>query len=41
MALLDAAEVGTQFYTYDENSESRLMLHDGQEFDPVSLTYET
>ena len=34
-------EVSTQFFTYGENSESRLLLHDGNEFGPVTLAYET
>ncbi|MDH3981676.1 MAG: homoserine O-acetyltransferase [Kiritimatiellaceae bacterium] len=34
-------EVRTQFYTYGEDSESRLILHDGRDFGPITLAYET
>ncbi len=34
-------EVKTQFFTYGEDAESRLVLHDGQTFGPVTLAYET
>ncbi|HSR88488.1 MAG TPA: hypothetical protein VLL07_06000, partial [Pontiella sp.] len=34
-------EVRTQFYTYGEDAESRLVLHDGRAFGPVTLAYET
>jgi homoserine O-acetyltransferase len=34
-------EVRTQFYTYGEHAESRLVLHDGRDFGPVTLAYET
>lgn len=34
-------EVRTQFYTYGEDNESRLKLHDGQTFGPITLAYET
>ena len=34
-------EVETQFLTYGEDEESRLILHDGQDFGPVTLAYET
>jgi homoserine O-acetyltransferase len=41
MAFKDAMEVRTQFYTYGEDAESRLVLHDGRAFGPVTLAYET
>ncbi len=31
----------TKFFTYGEDPESRLVLHDGQAFGPVTLAYET
>lgn len=34
-------EVCTQFFTYGEDTESRLILHDGQDFGPITLAYET
>ena len=34
-------EVRSQFFTYGEDAESRLALHDGQDFGPVTLAYET
>ena len=34
-------EVRTQFYTYGETEEARLVLHDGQRFGPITLAYET
>ena len=34
-------EVQTQFFTYGEDEESRLVLHDGTDFGPVTLAYET
>jgi len=34
-------EVSTQFFTYGEDAESRLLLHDGSDFGPVTLAYET
>lgn len=34
-------EVRTQFYTYGEDAESRLKLHDGQDFGPITIAYET
>jgi homoserine O-acetyltransferase len=34
-------EVRTQFYTYGEDADSRLVLHDGRDFGPVTLAYET
>ncbi|MDF7807209.1 homoserine O-acetyltransferase [Pontiellaceae bacterium B12219] len=34
-------EVRTQFFTYGEDTESRLLLHDGQDFGPITLAYET
>ncbi|MEE9368010.1 MAG: homoserine O-acetyltransferase [Pontiella sp.] len=34
-------EVRTEFYTYGENGEFRLKLHDGQTFGPITLAYET
>jgi len=34
-------EVSTQFFTYGEDAESKLLLHDGQDFGPVTLAYET
>lgn len=34
-------EVSTQFFTYGEDTESRLILHDGQDFGPITLAYET
>ena len=33
--------VKTQFFTYGNDPESRLLLHDGQDFGPVTLAYET
>ncbi|MEI6891146.1 MAG: homoserine O-acetyltransferase [Pontiella sp.] len=33
--------VSTQFFTYGENPESRLPLHDGSHFGPVTLAYES
>ncbi len=41
MALKNAMEVRTQFFTYGEDAESRLVLHDGRDFGPVTLAYET
>lgn len=37
----DAMEVRTQFFTYGESDESRLALHDGTNFGPVTIAYET
>ncbi len=34
-------EVRSKFYTYGEDAESRLVLHDGRDFGPVTLAYET
>lgn len=34
-------ETKTQFFTYGEEPESRLVLHDGRSFGPVTLAYET
>jgi homoserine O-acetyltransferase/O-succinyltransferase len=34
-------ETQTQFYTYGEGTASRLVLHDGRDFGPVTLAYET
>ncbi|MDF7822436.1 homoserine O-acetyltransferase [Pontiellaceae bacterium B12227] len=34
-------EVSTQFYTYGDDADSCLILHDGQDFGPVTLAYET
>jgi homoserine O-acetyltransferase len=34
-------EVRTQFYTYGEDEQSRLELHTGETFGPVTLAYET
>ncbi|VGO14369.1 Homoserine O-acetyltransferase [Pontiella desulfatans] len=34
-------EVRTQFFTYGADEESRLVLHDGTDFGPVTLAYET
>ncbi len=34
-------DVRTQFFTYGEDAESRLLLHDGSDFGPVTLAYET
>lgn len=34
-------EVRTQFFTYGEDTDSRLKLHDGQIFGPITLAYET
>lgn len=34
-------EVSTQFFTYGEDQGSRLVLHDGRDFGPVTLAYET
>ncbi len=34
-------ETRTQFLTYGEDAESRLKLHDGRDFGPVTLAYET
>lgn len=34
-------EVSTQFFTYGEDAESKLLLHDGTDFGPVTLAYET
>ncbi len=34
-------EARTQFFTYGADKESRLALHDGQDFGPVTLAYET
>jgi homoserine O-acetyltransferase len=41
MALKDVMEVRTQFFTYGDDAESRLLLHDGQNFGPITLAYET
>ncbi len=41
MAFKDTMEVRSQFFTYGEGSESRLVLHDGRDFGPVTLAYET
>jgi homoserine O-acetyltransferase len=37
----DAMEVRTQFFTYGESNESHLALHDGTDFGPVTIAYET
>ncbi len=34
-------DVRTKFFTYGEEAESRLLLHNGEEFGPVTLAYET
>lgn len=34
-------QVRSKFYTYGETQDSRLVLHDGQAFGPVTLAYET
>jgi homoserine O-acetyltransferase len=34
-------EVKSQFFTYGEDAESRLVLHNGRDFGPVTLAYET
>jgi homoserine O-acetyltransferase len=34
-------EVRTQFFTYGDDTASRLLLHDGQDFGPITLAYET
>ncbi|MCF7818631.1 MAG: homoserine O-acetyltransferase [Kiritimatiellales bacterium] len=34
-------EVRSNFFTYGEDAGSHLVLHDGQEFGPVTLAYET
>ena len=34
-------EVRSKFHTYGEDAESRLVLHDGRDFGPVTLAYET
>lgn len=34
-------EVKSKFFTYGDKPESRLVLHDGREFGPVTLAYET
>ncbi|MEA2068284.1 MAG: homoserine O-acetyltransferase, partial [Verrucomicrobiota bacterium] len=34
-------EVRTKFYTYGEDTAHRLVLHDGRDFGPVTLAYET
>lgn len=34
-------EVSTQFFTYGESADTRLLLHDGQDFGPITLAYET
>ena len=34
-------EVRSQFFTYGEDEESRLVLHSGEAFGPVTLAYET
>lgn len=41
MATGDTMEVRTQFFTYGEDEESKLLLHDGTEFGPVTIAYET
>ncbi len=41
MALKDPMEVETQFFTYGKTAETRLILHDGKRFGPVTLAYET
>ncbi len=33
--------IETQFFTYGEDAESRLVLHDGRDFGPVTIAYET
>ena len=33
--------VKTQFFTYGNDPESRLRLHDGQDFGPITIAYET
>jgi len=34
-------DIESQFFTYGEDPESRLVLHDGRDFGPVTLAYET
>ena len=34
-------EVRSKFFTYGEEPETRLVLHDGRDFGPVTLAYET
>ncbi len=34
-------EVKSKFHTYGEDAESRLVLHDGRDFGPITLAYET
>lgn len=41
MAFKDVMEVRSKFFTYGEDEESRLVLHDGRDFGPVTLAYET
>ncbi len=41
MAFKDEMEVRSKFFTYGEDAESRLILHDGRDFGPVTLAYET
>ena len=41
MAFEDAMEVKSKFYTYGEDAQSRLVLHDGRDFGPITLAYET
>jgi len=41
MAFKDAMEVRSKFFTYGEEPETRLVLHDGRAFGPVTLAYET
>jgi homoserine O-acetyltransferase len=37
----DKMEVKSKFFTYGEEPGSRLVLHDGRDFGPVTLAYET
>jgi homoserine O-acetyltransferase len=41
MAFKDAMQIKTKFFTYGEDPESRLLLHNGERFGPVTLAYET
>jgi len=41
MAFKDAMEVRSKFFTYGDEPETRLILHDGRAFGPVTLAYET
>lgn len=41
MAFEDVMEIRSQFFTYGETPEDRLLLHTGEAFGPVTLAYET